>query len=97
MTGVGSHRCATTSGIPAGPPRPSHNLVELLTAYSHSTQAADLWLCRTEALISFTTTPGPTATRPWSLRDRLTEHEIAELIIAYRDGATSPPSPPATP
>jgi hypothetical protein len=38
-----------------------------------------------------------TATRPWSLRDRLTERDIAELITAYSDGATPPPSPPTTP
>jgi hypothetical protein len=25
----------------------------------------------------------------WSLRDRLTERDIAELITAYRDGATA--------
>jgi predicted RNase H-like nuclease len=34
-------------------------------------------------------TPRPTATRPWSLRDRLTERDITELITAYRDGATA--------
>jgi hypothetical protein len=33
--------------------------------------------------------PRPNAKRPWSLRDRLDEHDIAELITAYRDGATA--------
>jgi hypothetical protein len=41
------------------------------------------------ALTSRARTPRPTATRPWSLRDRLTERTIAELITAYRDGATA--------
>ena len=27
--------------------------------------------------------------RPWSLRDRLDERDIAELITAYREGATA--------
>jgi hypothetical protein len=63
--------------------------VELLTAYSHSTQAADLRLCHTVALASPARTPRPTATCPWSLRERLTERDIAELITAYRDGATA--------
>jgi hypothetical protein len=27
--------------------------------------------------------------RPWRLRDRLDEGDIAELITAYRDGATA--------
>jgi hypothetical protein len=34
-------------------------------------------------------TPRPSAKRPWSLRDRLDERDIAELITAYRDGATA--------
>jgi hypothetical protein len=63
--------------------------VEVLAAYSHSTQAADLRFCYTMALTSPTRTPRPTATRPWSLRDRLTERDITELITAYRDGATA--------
>jgi hypothetical protein len=41
------------------------------------------------ALASPARTPRPTATRPWSLRDRLTERGITELITAYRDGATA--------
>jgi DNA-directed RNA polymerase specialized sigma24 family protein len=31
----------------------------------------------------------PRAKRPWSLRERLDERELTELIIAYRDGATA--------
>ncbi|MCW2571480.1 MAG: recombinase family protein, partial [Frankiales bacterium] len=37
--------------------------VEVLAAYSHSIQAADLRLCHTVALTSPARTPGPTATR----------------------------------
>ena len=31
----------------------------------------------------------PDATRPWSLHERLDERDIAELITAYRNGATA--------
>jgi hypothetical protein len=61
-------------------------LVEVLAAYSHTAQAADVhaW-----AFTSHVRTPRPTATRPWSLRDRLTERDIAKLITAYREGTTA--------
>jgi hypothetical protein len=64
-------------------------VVELLTAYSHSVQAADLRHCYTMALASPVRTPRPSAKRPWSLRERLNERDIAELITAYRNGATA--------
>jgi hypothetical protein len=64
-------------------------LVEMLTAYSHSAQAADLRLCHTVALSSPVRAPRPGAQHPWSLRDRLGERQIADLITAYRDGATA--------
>jgi hypothetical protein len=63
--------------------------VEVLTAYSHSVQAADLLFCQTAALTSPVRAPRPSAKRPWSLRERLHEREVAELITAYRDGATA--------
>jgi hypothetical protein len=63
--------------------------VEPLTAYLHPAQVADLRLCYTVALTSPARTPRPIATRPWSLRDRLTERDITELITAYRDGVTA--------
>jgi hypothetical protein len=63
--------------------------VELLAAYSHSTQATDLQLCHTMALTSPAHTPRLSAKRPWSLRERLDERDIADLIIAYCDGATA--------
>jgi hypothetical protein len=31
----------------------------------------------------------PSTRRPWSLHERLDERELAELITAYRDGATA--------
>jgi hypothetical protein len=31
----------------------------------------------------------PSAKRPWSLRDRLDEGDIADLITPYREGATA--------
>jgi 2,4-dienoyl-CoA reductase-like NADH-dependent reductase (Old Yellow Enzyme family) len=64
-------------------------VVELLTAYSHSVQAADLLLCRTMALVSPVRAPRPSAKPLWSLRERLDERDITELITAYRDGATA--------
>src|SRR2546423_14831438 len=63
--------------------------VEVLAAYSHSAQAADLRLCHTVALTNPVGTPRPSVKRPWSLRDRLDERDIAALITAYRDGATA--------
>jgi hypothetical protein len=63
--------------------------VEVLTAYSHSTQAADLRICHTAALTSPVRTPRLSTQRPWSLRERLGEREITDLITAYRDGATA--------
>jgi hypothetical protein len=63
--------------------------VEILNAYSHSTQAADLLFCHTMALTSSVRAARPSAKSPWSLRERLDERDIAELITAYRDGATA--------
>jgi hypothetical protein len=63
--------------------------VELPTAYSHSVQAADLQLCHTVTLDGPVRTPRPSAKPPSSLRERLGERDIAELITAHRDGATA--------
>jgi 2,4-dienoyl-CoA reductase-like NADH-dependent reductase (Old Yellow Enzyme family) len=65
------------------------DVVELLTAYSHSMQAADLQLCHAAARTSPLCAVRPSTKRPWSLRDRLDESNIADLITAYRDGATA--------
>ena len=64
-------------------------MVELLASYSHSVQAADLRLCHTMALVSPVRAARPSAKRPWSLRERLDEREIAELITTYHNGATA--------
>jgi hypothetical protein len=64
------------------------HVVEILNAYSHSVQAADLVLCYTAALASPMRPPKASTKPPWSLRERLDEREIAELITAYRNGAT---------
>lgn len=61
-------------------------MVEVLAAYSHSTQGADLPLARRWH------SPGlypPQSRAPRRLRDRLTERDIVDLITAYRDGATA--------
>jgi hypothetical protein len=65
------------------------DMVEILTAYSHSTPAGDLQLCHTMALTSPVRAARPSTKRPWSLRKRLNEREIAELITAYRKGTTA--------
>ncbi|MGH3806354.1 MAG: hypothetical protein ACRDRU_06915 [Pseudonocardiaceae bacterium] len=41
------------------------------------------------ALASLVRTARPSTKRPWSLRDRLDERDIAGLITTYRDGATA--------
>jgi hypothetical protein len=69
--------------------RPVTCSVELLTAYSHSAQAADLLFCHRMALTSPVRAARPSPKRPWSLRERLDERDIAELITAYRDGANT--------
>jgi 2,4-dienoyl-CoA reductase-like NADH-dependent reductase (Old Yellow Enzyme family) len=63
--------------------------VELLAAYSHSAQVADLRLFHTVALTSPVRAARPSAKRPWSLRERLDKREIDELITAYRNGTTT--------
>jgi hypothetical protein len=72
-----------------GPLREHAEAVEVLAAYSHSTQSADLLLCAKVELNRPSSAPEPSARRPWRLRDRLTEGDIADLITAYRDGATA--------
>ena len=41
------------------------------------------------ALVSPVRAARPSAKRPWSLRERLDERDIAELSSAYRNGATA--------
>jgi len=63
--------------------------VEVLAAYSHSAQASDLRRCRTGAHQPCVA-PTPSAKkRPGNLRERVDERDIAELITAYREGATA--------
>jgi hypothetical protein len=35
----------------------------------------------------------PSAKRPWSLRDRINERDITDLITAYQEGDTAASSP----
>jgi hypothetical protein len=50
--------------------------VEVLAAYSHSAQAADLLPCHTVALASPVRAARPSAQRPWSPREHLDERKI---------------------
>lgn len=43
----------------------------------------------TPALAGSVRAARPSGNRPWTLRERLDERDIAELIIAYRKGATA--------
>ncbi|MGH3808290.1 MAG: hypothetical protein ACRDRU_17040 [Pseudonocardiaceae bacterium] len=59
--------------------------MEVLAAYSHSAQATDLRLCHTAAL---TSPVCPETEREASVKParRLDEHDITNLITAYREG-----------
>jgi hypothetical protein len=63
--------------------------VEVLTSYSHTPQLADLQRCASARRSGVVPGPRPTLKRPWSLRDRLDEGTRADLIDAYRAGATA--------
>jgi hypothetical protein len=63
--------------------------VELLTAYSHSTQAADLHICVLAATRNRRPETKSTTTTPWSLRERLSDDVIRAMAYAYRAGATA--------
>ncbi len=65
-------------------------LVEVLAAYSHSAQLADLQRCvNARSTAAAVPTSLPASKRPWSLQDRLDERTRADLIDAYRSGATA--------
>jgi hypothetical protein len=63
-------------------------MVEVLTAYSHTTEASDLQRCR----LRMTPVPLPdtdrTTATPWNVRERLGDAGIQAIIDARRDGAT---------
>jgi hypothetical protein len=62
--------------------------VEILTSYSHTAQVADLRFS-TLRPAPVPCAPKPRAKCPQSLRDRLGNRDITDLIIAYRTGATA--------
>jgi hypothetical protein len=63
--------------------------VELLAAYSHSTQAADLHICVLAATRNRRPEIESATTTPWSLRERLSDDVIRATAEAYRAGATA--------
>jgi hypothetical protein len=63
--------------------------VEVLTAYSHTTKLADLQRCINDCRAAVVPVATPASKRPWSLRDRLDDRTLAEMIDAYRAGATA--------
>jgi hypothetical protein len=64
-------------------------LVELLTAYSHSAQAADLHICVLAGTRNQRPETKSTTTTAWSLRERLSDETIRAMTCAYRAGATA--------
>jgi hypothetical protein len=66
-----------------------HSSVELLTAYSHSAQAADLRICVLTATQAQRPETKSATTTPWSLRERLSDDVIQAMECAYRAGATA--------
>jgi len=62
--------------------------VEVLAAYSHSTQAADLHLCLQDAA-SRRPKRRPVTKQAWSLSNRLNEAQRLAIVDAYRSGATA--------
>jgi hypothetical protein len=63
--------------------------VEVLVAYSHTTQLADLQRCADAPRSSVVPAGTSAAKRPWSVRDRIDERTRADLIAAYRAGTTA--------
>jgi hypothetical protein len=63
--------------------------VELLASYSHTTQPADLQRCVSGQPGGAVRADPPVSKRPWCLRDRLDERTRADMIAAYRAGATA--------
>ena len=63
--------------------------MELLTAYSHTTQATDLHICVLAATRNRRPETKSTTTTPWSLRERLSDDVIRAMAYAYRAGATA--------
>ncbi|MGL5827479.1 MAG: hypothetical protein ACRCYU_22140 [Nocardioides sp.] len=63
--------------------------MEVLAAYSNSPHTADLQRCTSLRALPGVPHARPAPKRPWSLRDRLDQHTRADLIDAYRTGATA--------
>ena len=65
------------------------NVVEILTAYSHSVQAADLHVCVLTATRNQRPDTKPATTASRSLYERLSEDTIRTMACAYYAGATA--------
>jgi hypothetical protein len=67
----------------------SQAVVELLAAYSHTTQAADLQICVPRTTRDQRPAAESATTAPWSLCERLSDEVIRAMARAYRAGATA--------
>jgi hypothetical protein len=63
--------------------------VEVLASYSHTTHLGDLHRCIKARSVGVVPAATPSPGRPWSVRERLDERTRADLIAAYRTGATA--------
>ena len=63
--------------------------VEILAAYSHSAQVADLQVCVLSATRDQRPETQSATTAPWSLRERLSDDTIHAMACAYHAGATA--------
>jgi hypothetical protein len=63
--------------------------VEVLASYSHTTQLADLQGCANARSAAAVPSAPLRQKRPWSLQDRLDRRARADIITAYRAGATA--------
>ena len=63
--------------------------MEILTSYSHSTQAADLHICVLAATRNRRPETESATMAPRSLRERLSDDMIQAMACAYRAGATA--------
>jgi hypothetical protein len=64
-------------------------VVEILAAYSHTTQAVDLRFCVSTPTRDQCPETKPATTAPWSLRKRLSDDMIQAMTCAYGAGATA--------
>jgi hypothetical protein len=83
-------RAKTSMGLrPKQDPADALCVVEVLAAYSHSAQLADLRFCINTALFVIVPAATPAPGRPWACETELDDRALAYLMDAYRAGDTA--------